>query len=68
MSADIPFQKISSQQQQGLRVESLGAQITKETSVVDGGRRDLVYRPERIDLNRPFKSTVKIMRSMIMLH
>jgi hypothetical protein len=41
MSADLPFWKISSQQQQGLRVETPGARITKETSVVDGGRRDL---------------------------
>jgi hypothetical protein len=68
MSADLPFRKISSQQQQGLRVETSGAWITKETSAVDGGRRDLVYRIERTDLNHPFKSTINIMRSMIMLH
>jgi hypothetical protein len=68
MSADLPFWKISSQQQQGLRVETPGARITKETSVVDGGRRDLVCRLERTDLNHPFKSTIKIMRSTVMLH
>jgi hypothetical protein len=60
--------KISSQQQQGLRVETPGARITKETSVVDGGRRDLVHRLERTDLNHPFKSTIKIVRSMVVLH
>jgi hypothetical protein len=68
MLADLPLRKISSQQQQGLRVETLGARITKETSVVDGGRRDLVRRLERIDLNCLFKSTIKIVRSTVMLH
>jgi hypothetical protein len=68
MSADLPFRKISSQQQQGLRVESPRARITKETSTIDGGRRDLVHRLERTDLNRLFKITIKIMRSMVMLH
>jgi hypothetical protein len=40
----------------------------KETSTVDAGRRDLVYGLERTYLNRSFKSTIKIMRSTIVLH
>jgi hypothetical protein len=68
MSVDLPFWKIFSQQQQDLRVETIEAQITKETSVVDGGSRDLVCRLERKNMNRPFKRTVKIVRSNIMLH
>jgi hypothetical protein len=46
MSTDLPFWKISIQQQQGLRVETPGARIMKETLVVDGGRRDLVHKLE----------------------
>jgi hypothetical protein len=68
MSKDLPFWKISSQHQQGLRLETLRAQIMKETSVIDGGRRDLVHGLERTDMNHPFKSTINIMRSMVMLH
>jgi hypothetical protein len=68
MSADIPFRKISSQQQHGLRVETPRARIMKETSVVDGGRRDLVHGLERKDMNHPFKGTVNIVRSTVVLH
>jgi hypothetical protein len=60
MSVDIPFWKISSQQQHGLIFETPGAWIMKETSVFDGGRRDLVCKLERTDLNYLFKCTIKI--------
>jgi hypothetical protein len=68
MSADIPFRKISSQQQQGLRVETPGAWIMKKTSVVDGRRRDLVCGLKKKYMNCPFKSTINIMILMIVLH
>jgi hypothetical protein len=68
MSTDLLFRKISIQHQQGLRLETPRARIMKETSVVDGGRRDLVRGLERTNMNHLFKSTIKIVRSMVMLH
>jgi hypothetical protein len=68
MLSDLSFRKISSQQQQGLRFESPGAWIMKETSVIDGGRRDMVRRLQRIDLNHLFRSTIKIMISTVVFH
>jgi hypothetical protein len=68
MSADLPFWKISSHHQQGLRLENPEARITKETSAVDGGRRDLFHGIERTDMKRLFKRIVKIVRSMFVLH
>jgi hypothetical protein len=68
MLGDISFQMISNKKQQGLRFETPRAWIMKETSGIDGGKRDLVHGIERIDLNCPFKSTVNIVRSKVVIH
>jgi Trm5-related predicted tRNA methylase len=54
-------------EKQGLRFET-PEPGSRSKSIVDLGRLDLIHRLERIDLNRQFRSTVKIVRSMVPSH